>query len=88
MSERDKIISELGELVENRENGYSHKLSYTAKRWELELVAGYILADRSRIVDPIRDYSLLPLRQPYEQEYRLAIAAINESLRRAGKDMK
>jgi len=51
---RDELIEELGNLVKKHSNsGISHKLSYTMKRWELELVADFIIADRSRIVEPL-----------------------------------
>lgn len=51
---REEIIIKLGNLTKNHSNsGVSHKLSYTMKRWELELVADFIIADRKRIVEPL-----------------------------------
>ena len=54
-TKRDEIIRELGDLVKTHSNsGISHKLSYTMKRWELELVSEWIIKDRRRIVEPLR----------------------------------
>ena len=55
MSERDIIIEQLGNLVrEDTKNGIHHKLSYTMKRWEFELVANWVLSDRKSLVEPLR----------------------------------
>lgn len=51
--QREKLIKQLGNLVKPVDSGISHKLSYTMKRWELELVADFILEDRKRIVAPL-----------------------------------
>jgi len=53
---REAIIKELGELVQQRPSGYSHKLSYTMKRWEFELVTDYFMARERKMID--RLYSL------------------------------
>jgi KaiC/GvpD/RAD55 family RecA-like ATPase len=47
--QREDLIEELGNLVKKHTNsGIAHKLNYTMKRWELELVADYIIEDRKR----------------------------------------
>lgn len=50
MNNRQQIIDELGAMRKVNEDGYSHNLSYTMKKWELELVADFIIQDRKRTI--------------------------------------
>lgn len=60
MNKRDELVKELGNLVKKHSNsGISHKLSYTMKLWELELVAEYILAREEKIVLPCTQINIL-----------------------------
>ena len=55
MTEKETIIQSLGNLVKKHSNsGISHKLSYTMKRWELELVADWIIIDRREYASKLR----------------------------------
>lgn len=85
MTEREKLIEELGNLVKKHSNsGISHKLSYTMKRWELELVAEFIVGDRKRIVMPIFSHKLSVIETEQSWGLRNSDRYINETLKLAG----
>ena len=85
MTERDKIVQELGNLTKTHFNsGITHKLSYTMKRWELELVAEWIIAEKKRICEPL----LTPHTVHKGNELDICIRAIKQTLKNAGLEQE
>lgn len=53
---KEELIKELGAMKKRNDGSFSHNLSYTMKRWELELVADFILERDKKIVEPLVKY--------------------------------
>lgn len=86
MTEKEKLIEEIGNLVKKNVNGPSHKLSYTMKYWELELVSEFLLADRKRIVEPLIKFKNDMGGHTYNWRHQRLIPTdiIDETLKLAG----
>lgn len=78
---REELIENMSNLVKKHSNsGISHKLSYTMKRWELELVADFILEDRKRVVEP-----LVEVLRPHQLHTKVGYRrAMKQTLKNAG----
>lgn len=83
---REELIDELGKLVKKDSNSViTHKLSYTMKRWELELVADFIIEDRKRIVEPIVKYKKDSIRMFGKEIWGTGSdASMDQTLKNAG----
>lgn len=85
--QKQEIIEQLGKLFKPVKEGIQHKLSYTMKRWELELVADFVIADRKRVCGPLVKFKqqLKSLEETKSYKYVIDVQdVIDQTLKLAG----
>lgn len=84
---KEELVKSLGE-IHVAHNGKN--LSYTMKRWELELVADWIIEDRKRIVLPCVQINILAKSYGgyYKLHYPALECVVTETLNLAGIELE